>query len=149
MAAVPISTRMAMASLQDIQKLLSGVATEAIGGRISPIIGETATKFVGPAVGLAAAGLTAGAERLLKPSTQSSSSRSNVSFAHQAYSPGTLPLTNEQAGDLYLQQVRMQNQLALLRARQEAASPQFPRIPSTGGGGFDLNQALQKTYTYG
>mgnify|MGYP006268634515 CR=1 FL=1 len=148
MAVTPASTRMAMASIQDIQKLLSGMATKSIGEKVSPMIGEAATQFVGPAVGLAAAGLTAGAERLMRPAMQSSS-RSNVSFAHQAYSQGPLPLTNEQAGDLYLQQVRMQNQLALIRARQEAASPQFPRIPTSSEGIFDLNQALQKTYTYG
>jgi len=94
---------------------------------------ETTSKLVGAATPLALAGGLAGAGALLSARQQSGYSlpvqpttvqARQPAFATQQYIPGVSPLTNEQAGALYLEQVRMQNQMQLIQARQMASSPQ-------------------------
>jgi hypothetical protein len=43
-------------------------------------------------------------------------------YASSAYVPGRLPLTNEQAGEMLLDQQRFQHQMQLIQARQNASS---------------------------
>jgi hypothetical protein len=145
----------------DALKAYHGVGSEIVGEKLASTfgskIGETASRFLTPTVQLGGSALIAGAENVLSPILEKDRNKT-ADFARQPYQLGTLPLTNEQAGYLYLDQMKLQNQLALLQARQELSSstsnsmpmgyssnmPVTPQINPLGS----LHQALNTTYTY-
>jgi len=110
MAGRPESQRLAGQAMDTFFNYLSGEALEAL---LTPKLGSVGAKLAVPAAQLAAsAGIKAAEGVLDKPK--------ETEFTRQAYVPGTLPLTNEQAGYLYLDQMKYQNQLRLLQARENA-----------------------------
>jgi hypothetical protein len=90
---------------------------------------ETVSKIAGAAAPLAAAGTVLAGQKLLfgAPSGQqqvptAAKEYRPPAYASSAYVPGRLPLTNEQAGEMLLDQQRFQHQMQLIQARQLAAS---------------------------
>jgi len=145
--AATVGSRLAGEALKSFHTVGTGLLGKKIAEKAVPVIGETASKFLSPAAELAASGAVLGAENLLglTGSTQQSNYRvpiGSASFASQPYAPGMSPLTNEQAGALYLEQVRMQNQMQLIQARQMASSPQ-----SYYSGLGDISSGLSGAYT--
>lgn len=142
-------------------KSYHGVGAEVVGEKLAAALGNrlsgTAMRFVGPTVQLGGSALVAGAENILSPVLDKDKTKT-ADFARQPYQPGTLPLTNEQAGYLYLDQMKLQNQMALLQARQElSAAPGLTeahgRMPVSspvpqGNPYAGLNQVINATYTY-
>lgn len=101
---------------------------------------ETVSKVAGAAAPLAAAGTVMAGQKLLfgtpsEPKQDSVSAREYrpPAYASSAYVPGRLPLTNEQAGEMLLDQQRFQHQMQLIQARQAAASGEGALY----GGGID------------
>jgi hypothetical protein len=90
---------------------------------------ETVSKVAGAAAPLAAAGTVLAGQRLLfgAPADNRQASTATVreyrppAYASSAYVPGRLPLTNEQAGEMLLDQQRFQHQMQLIQARQNAS----------------------------
>lgn len=154
-----VGIRLAGEALKSFHEVGSGLLGEKVAQSVGGKIGETASKFIAPATQLASSGLVVGAENILKP-VLTAKKEDEASFAKQRYAPGTLPLTNEQAGQLYLDQMRLQNQLALLQQRQMmSGNTQMGGYQyGTGvveGGGYEqqnpystLSQAINRTYTY-
>ena len=109
MAGKPESQRKAGEALDTFFKL----GGEAIQVALTPRLGKMGAALAVPAAQLAAsAGIRAGEEIVGKPK--------ETDFTRQPYVPGTLPLTNEQAGYLYLDQMKYQHQMQLLQAREQA-----------------------------
>jgi hypothetical protein len=113
---------------------------------------ETTANIVGAAAPLAATGGITAAGYLGKKALNAMSSGQNVgdqrvSFANQQYIPGSSPMTNQAMAQSMLMDQRMQYQLQLLQARQNASQPDFPSIQQTGNPGNLIN-AMSKTYTY-
>jgi len=75
-------------------------------------------------------------------------------FATSQYMPGRLPLTNEQAGEMLLNQQRFQQQMQLIQARQSASTPQMQQAeelaysPLNASSVGNVSRALQQTYNY-
>ena len=160
MSAQTASTRLAGEALRKFHEVGSGLISSKIAERIGPTLGATATQFIEPASQLAGSAAIAGAESVLDPLFQKKKTEAQE-YARQAYVPGTVPLTNEQAGYLYLDQIKTQNQLALLQARQTASVPTrmapmygavsqsvAPEINPIGDPYGGLMGALNTTYTY-
>lgn len=89
----------------------------------------TVSKIAGAAAPLAAAGTVMAGQKLLFGSPDNN--RQAVTpireyrppaYASSAYVPGRLPLTNEQAGEMLLDQQRFQHQMQLIQARQNAGA---------------------------
>jgi len=116
------STRLAGEALKKFHEVGTGLIAGKIASKVGPAIGATATQFIEPVSQLAGSAAIAGAENVLDPLFKKKKAE-GPEFARQSYVPGTLPLTNEQAGYLYLDQMKLQNQLALLQARQNASIP--------------------------
>jgi len=113
---------------------------------------ETTANIVGAAAPLAATGGIAAAGYLGKKafnalSNKQDSDNQRVSFANQQYIPGSSPMTNQAMAQSMLMDQRMQYQLQLLQARQNASQPDFPSIQQTGNPGNLIN-AMSKTYSY-
>lgn len=124
-----VGTRLAGEALKSFHTVGTGLLGEKIAEKAIPVIGATASKFLAPAAELTASGAVMGAENLLGLTGGQQQSNYKVpvgstNFSTQQYIPGISPLTNEQAGALYLEQVRLQNQMQLIQARQTASSPQ-------------------------
>lgn len=118
MAALSTGARLA----GEAMKSFHGVGSELLADKIARglNLGETASKFIKPAAELTGSAAVIGAEKLAPSLFNRPAS---PEYARQAYQPGTMPLTNEQAGYLYLDQMKTQNQLAVLQARQSASVP--------------------------
>ena len=115
MAAQAASTRIAGEALEKF----FGLGSKAVAGKLG--LAGTALTLAEPAAQLVgAAGLRVG-EALAAPSTEKKKEAQD--FTRQPYTPGTLPLTNEQAGYAYLNEMKYQQQMQLLMARQNASSP--------------------------
>ena len=143
-----------------IQQIGSGTAEEAAKAIVSNPILKRAAAVVPASVGSwqqgaqalpgiakglgTAAGLYGGYQLLsaLANSADQQSGRA-APFATQQYYPGSLSLTNEQAGEMMLNQQRYLQQMQLIQARQFASQPQNPYNQAS------LSDALSKTYTFG
>lgn len=156
-----VGLRLAGEALKSFHEVGSGLLGEKLAQTVGGKLGETAGKFIAPTTQLAASGLVAGAENILQP-VLNTAKQDKSTFHQQQYVPGTLSLTNEQAGQLYLDQMRLQNQLALLQQRQTMSS-NMPLGPDQYGGnalggsvgGYEqqnpystLSRAINTTYTY-
>lgn len=118
---------------------------------------EATAKLAGAATLPALAGVATGAQALynsfqqnnyaLPVQTQTPPQRIPP-YGHQPYVGGYSPLTNEQAGEMILDQQRFYHNLELINARQRTAAPQ-------GSMGFNpaigqnISNAINRTYTYG
>jgi hypothetical protein len=121
MAGKPESQRKAGEALDTFFK----VGGDALQVALTPRLGKLGAAFAVPAAQLAAsAGIRAGEEIAGKPK--------ETDFTRQAYVPGTVPLTNEQAGYMYLDQMKYRNQMALLQARENARVANNQPISSIG-----------------
>lgn len=113
---------------------------------------EATANIVGAAAPVAAAGGVAAASYLGKKAWNALSrgqeaSNQHLSFANQQYVPGSSPMTNQTMAQSMLMDQRMQYQLQLIQARQNASQPDFPSIQQMGNPGNLIN-AMSKTYTY-
>lgn len=150
-----VGLRLAGEALKSFHEVGSGILGEKVAGAVGGKLGETASKFIAPVTQLASSGLVAGAENILQP-VLNPPKKDKSTFHQQQYMPGTLPFTNEQAGQWYLDQMRLQNQLALLQARQSAAGAYTggPEITSYGENTMQmdpyasLRQSINRVYTY-
>lgn len=88
--------------------------------------GSTRYRLIEPGIHLAGSGLIRAGESLMPDK------KKPVDYARQPYQPGTIPLTNEQAGYLYLEQEKQKNQMALLQARENARVANNQPISSIG-----------------
>lgn len=152
----PVVSRLAGKALGDFLKsatgALSGAAQTATanylmgqrgaGGLIGKLAAypETVSKVAGAAAPLAAAGAVMAGQKLIfgSPTEQQQVATAAKeyrppAYASSAYVPGRLPLTNEQAGEMLLDQQRFQHQMQLIQARQAAASGEG----ALHGGGID------------
>jgi len=156
MSTLSTGARLAGEAMKEFHGVGSQILGEKVVSALGGKLGETASKFVGPTVQLGGSALVAGAENILSPITNKRINES-PEFARQMYRPGTLPLTNEQAGYLYLDQMKLQNQMALLQARQElSANPGIPQsinrqsvsslVPDNLYG--SLARTINTTYSY-
>ena len=107
---------------------------------------ETISKIAGAAAPVAAAGgIAAGASLLgIGGRQQDSAGGRAPSFATQAYTPGSMPFTNEQMGESLLYQQRFQHQLQLIQARNAAGS-RAGSLQNFGGVG-DIMSLGQQIY---
>lgn len=158
MAALSTGARMAGKALEEFHDIASSLVGEKVVSALGSKIPEKAAKFVSPATKLASSAALTGAESLA-PSLFGRSA--SPEYARQPYRPGTMPLTNEQAGYLYLDQMKTQNQLAVLQARQSASvptrmAPMFgavspavaPEMNVMGDPYGSLMGAINTTYSY-
>jgi len=156
MSTVSTASRLAGEAMKEFHGIGSQILGEKVVSALGGRLGDTASKFIGPTVQLGGSALVAGAENILSPITNKRLG-DNPEFARQMYRPGTLPLTNEQAGYLYLDQMKLQNQMALLQARQElSANPGIPQsinrqavssfVPDNLYG--SLARTINTTYSY-
>jgi len=156
MSTLSTGARLAGEAMKEFHGVGSQILGEKVVSALGGKLGETASKFIGPTVQLGGSALVAGAENILSPITNKRINES-PEFARQMYRPGTLPLTNEQAGYLYLDQMKLQNQMALLQARQElSANPGIPQsinrqsvsslVPDNLYG--SLARTINTTYSY-
>jgi hypothetical protein len=98
---------------------------------------ERVASLVGAAAPLAAAGGIAGAgllgQRMLQGPAggyeQSMVSTRHPLYSQQPFVPGTLPLTNAQASEAMLEQMKLQHQLQVIQARQSAGQSQGMTYP--------------------
>lgn len=98
---------------------------------------EQAAKLVGAAAPLAAVGSVVGTgllgQRMLqRPSNgyeQSMMPTRHPLYSQQPFVPGTLPLTNAQASEAMLEQMKLQHQLQVIQARQSAGQSQGMAYP--------------------
>ena len=88
--------------------------------------GSRRYQLIEPGVNLAGSAAIRAGESLL------ANKMKPVDYARQPYQAGTIPLTNEQAGYLYLEQEKQKNALALLQARENARVPNNQPISSIG-----------------
>lgn len=143
--------RMAGKALEAYHNVGTSVIGEKLASALGSNLGSTTRKLIEPTAQLAGAGLVAGAETVLSPLLNKGKDKSQ-DYGRQRYVPGTVPLTNEQAGYLYLDQMKLQNQLALLQARQSMAEQPQTGPMGYGQGQIDpyssLNRILNTTYTY-
>ena len=82
---------------------------------------EATAKVAGSIAPVALAGTALAGYNLLSSPPQKEVSvrpQRQPAFASSAYMPGSLPMTNEQAGEALLDQQRFQHQLQLIQARQ-------------------------------
>ena len=94
---------------------------------------EQVAKLVGAAAPLAVTGSVVGAgllgqrmfqEQPMAPTRQ-------PLYSQQPFIPGTIPLTNAQASEAMLDQMKLQHQLQVLQARQSASQPQGMSYPNS------------------
>jgi hypothetical protein len=137
---LPVS-RMAGKALMDFFKVLSGEVGGAVRNKtLSALAGmqnptglfatmaahpETTANLVGAAAPLLATGGITAAGYLGKKALDSVTGGQNdsgqrVSFANQQYVPGTSPMTNQTMARALLAEQRMQQQLQVLQARENA-----------------------------
>jgi hypothetical protein len=98
---------------------------------------ERVASLVGAAAPLAAAGGIAGAgllgQRMLQGPPngygQQMMSARHPLYSQQPFVPGTLPLTNAQASEAMLEQMKLQHQLQVIQARQTAGQSQGMSYP--------------------
>lgn len=140
-----VSSRFAGKVLNDFLKSLSGAVSSSTQSAVynylknkegaTGLVGlavkhaEPVSKVVGGAAPLAAIPLVSAGQNLLFSNqgaeTPTSAARGNYrppAYASSAYIPGRLPLTNEQAGEMLLDQQRFQHQMQLIQARQNASA---------------------------
>jgi len=152
MIAAGTGAKLASEAFKSFHDVGTRMAGEKLSTALGTKLGGSAAQFISPTAQLVGAGLVAGAENVLSPLLTKEKAQT-ADYGRQPFVPGTLPLTNEQAGYLYLDQMKLQNQLALLQARQNL----------TGGGGgavaapygaagvnpyASLSQTLNTTYSY-
>jgi hypothetical protein len=106
---------------------------EALQVALTPKLGKMGAALAVPAAQL----LTSGG---LRAAEQALGQPKEAEFTRQAYVPGTLPLTNEQAGYLYLDQMKYQNQLRLLQARENARTA--ANQPMSAATGMDTSATM-------
>jgi hypothetical protein len=100
---------------------------------------EQVAKLVGSAAPLAAVGSVVGAgllgQRMLQGPTsgytQSMMPTRHPLYSQQPFIPGTLPLTNAQASEAMLEQMKLQHQLQVIQARQAVGQSQGMAYPNT------------------
>lgn len=173
-----VTSRFAGKALYDALKAIGAVAStgveKAVLGKLSNVedatglIGlmakhpETTAKLAGAATLPAVAGIATGTGALISSLQQNNyslpvQSQSQVtrmpSYAAQPYGGGYSPLTNEQAGELILDQQRFYHNMELINARQRASAPQgmigFNPALSQNISGQNISNAINRTYTYG
>jgi len=157
------ATTKAVANIPLVQQIGSGTAEEAAKAIMSnPALGRASTVLpmsvpawqAGAAAlpqvagGLVTAGGTLGGYKLLSELSRNAdvSMAKTAPFATQQYIPGTMSMTNEQAGDYYLNQQRYLQQLNLIEARQRASQPQSPS--SYGRVSDAISQAWAQPVSY-
>jgi hypothetical protein len=125
------------------QKTLGYLAGKADYADAPGLLGKLAANpervagLVGAAAPLAAVGGIAGAgllgQRMLQgPSGgygQQMMSARHPLYSQQPFVPGTLPLTNAQASEAMLEQMKLQHQLQVIQARQTAGQSQSMSYP--------------------
>ena len=93
---------------------------------------EQVAKLVGAAAPLAAVGSVVGAgllgQRMIQG--QPMASTRQPLYSQQPFVPGTLPLTNAQASEAMLDQMKLQHQLQVIQARQSAGQSQGMTYPN-------------------
>jgi hypothetical protein len=93
---------------------------------------EQVAKLVGAAAPLAAVGSVVGAgllgQRMIQG--QPMASTRQPLYSQQPFVPGTLPLTNAQASEAMLDQMKLQHQLQVIQARQSAGQSQGMAYPN-------------------
>lgn len=154
-AGIPILSKLGAGTAEEV----SGIVSRApvIGKLLATPKGVSAVQSVASNLPAAAEFLTTGGS-LLGGAKVLSSLIGNVSpdsdrsyrppaFASSAYSPGTLPFTNEQMGESILNQQRFRQQLQLLQARQLAGAPQSPAAINANLQSR-ISAGLQQTYQY-
>jgi hypothetical protein len=151
MALAGTGARMAGKALEAYHNVGTSVLGEKLASALGSKLGGTASRLIEPTAQLVGAGLVSGAETVLSPVLDRGSDK-KADYARQQYVPGTMPMTNEQAGYLYLDQMKLQNQLALLQARQGMMAQPQSGPTGYGQGQIDpyssLNRILNTTYTY-
>lgn len=130
------------------EEAAKAIASNALLKRLpisTEMMQQGAQALPGIAKGLGIAGSLYGGYQLLSGLANQADSKTSrpAPFATQQYVPGTLPMTNEQMGDYYLNQQRYIQQMQLIQARQTAGQPQNPFNQAS------LSDALSKTYTFG
>jgi hypothetical protein len=120
------------------QKTLDYLAGKADYADAPGLLGKLAANpervagLVGAAAPLAAAGGIAGAgllgQRMLQGPPggydQQIMTERHPLYSQQPFVPGTVPFTNAQASEVMLEQMKLQNQLQVIQARQSASQPQ-------------------------
>jgi len=153
-----------VANIPLLQQIGAGTAEEAAKGIVSnPLLRRAsavlpvsvpawqagAQALPGIAGGLTTAGVGYGGYQLLSGLSKGIDTQSAraVPFSTQQYVPGTLPMTNEQMGDYYLNEQRYLQQLALIDARQSAS--QYQRGPAQSSSISDaISQAWMQPVNY-
>lgn len=158
------ATTKAVANIPLVQQIGTGTAEEAAKAIVAnPLLNRAATVLpvsvpawqAGAAAlpqvagGLAIAGGGLGSYKLLSELSRSAdtSMAKTAPFATQQYMPGTLSMTNEQAGDYFLNQQRYMHQLNLIAARQRASQPQA--ASNYGDSSDAISQAWSQPVSYG
>lgn len=93
------------------------VIPEAANTRIGKIVTKLGPENIAKAAGVVVPAATAGGITLAGANLINKLP-SNQPFTNQQYVPGSLPMTNYQAGESFLSQQRFQQELALMRAQQ-------------------------------
>ena len=152
MIAAGTGAKLASEAFKSFHDVGTRMAGEKLGAALGTKLGESASQFISPTAQLVGAGLVAGAENVLSPLLTRGQPKT-ADYARQPFVPGTLPLTNEQAGYLYLDQMKLQNQLALLQARQNLTGGGGGAVAAPyGAAGADpyssLSRSINTTYSY-